>query len=369
MKLSVIVPVYNERHFIRQVLNRIQSSAMEKEIIVVDDGSKDGTTEILREIERSGEVPSARFFFCPQNKGKGAALRTGIAQATGDIVLIQDADLEYDPSDYPKLIEPITSGKADVVYGSRFLSGPHRVLFFWHFVGNKMLTLFSNMLTNLNLTDMETGYKVFRREIFNKMTIEENRFGFEPEITAKVAKLRCRIYEVPIAYYGRDYSEGKKITWKDGIAALYFIVKYNLLRSSAWSPGVKTVAFLVLVGSTLTNLSYVQEQIGLIRNSNIHRVSQYESRLKELLPYMPATGRVGYLSNVHPSDPAVPMEIVDEYFRAQYGLAPVVLVPGADEEIIIAKFTDNTDVAAMTRGLDLIKDFGGGLMLFRKHAD
>ncbi len=233
MKLSIIVPVYNEKVFVRDVLKRIESVPMNKEIIVVDDGSKDGTVDVLRDMERQNETPSARFIFCSKNQGKGAALRTGIYQATGDIVLIQDADLEYDPGDYPQLLEPILSGKADVVYGSRFLSGPHRVLLFWHYIGNKTLTLLSNMFTNLNLTDMETGYKVFRREIFSKITLEEDRFGFEPEITAKVARLGCRVYEVPIGYYGRDYSEGKKITWKDGIAALYFIIKYNLLRSSS----------------------------------------------------------------------------------------------------------------------------------------
>jgi len=164
------------------------------------------------------------------NQGKGAALRTGIAAATGDVVIIQDADLEYDPAEYDVLIQPICAGLADAVFGSRFLSGPHRVLFFWHSLGNKILTLLSNMFTDLNLTDMETGHKAFRRELFSKITIEENRFGFEPEITAKIAKLRCRLYEVPVSYSGRDYSEGKKITWKDGVAALYCIMKYNLLR-------------------------------------------------------------------------------------------------------------------------------------------
>jgi len=228
MKLSIVVPVYNEKGTITQVLERIQNTPYEKEIIVVDDFSTDGTREILRSFDSSSRIPSARFLYQPVNQGKGAALRAGIAAATGDIVIVQDADLEYDPGDYATLIQPITAGLADVVYGSRFLSGPHRVLFFWHSLGNRLLTLLSNMFTDLNLTDMETGYKAFRRELFSKITIEENRFGFEPEITAKIAKLRCRIYEVPISYFGRDYSEGKKITWKDGFAALYFIVKYNL---------------------------------------------------------------------------------------------------------------------------------------------
>ena len=183
-------------------------------------------------MEICGRFPSARFFYHSLNQGKGAALRTGIAAATGDIVIVQDADLEYDPAQYGTLIEPIAGGLADVVYGSRFLSGPHRVLFFWHSLGNRILTLLSNMMTDLNLTDMETGYKAFRREVFSKIGIEENRFGFEPEITAKIAKLRCRVYEVPISYFGRDYSEGKKITWKDGIAALYCIAKYNLRRNA-----------------------------------------------------------------------------------------------------------------------------------------
>jgi glycosyltransferase involved in cell wall biosynthesis len=228
MKLSIIVPVYNEKLTINQVLERIQNTPYEKEVIVVDDYSTDGTREILRSFDSSALIPSVRCLYHPVNQGKGAALRTGIAAATGDIVIVQDADLEYDPSDYATLIQPITAGLADVVYGSRFLSGPHRVLFFWHSLGNRILTLLSNMFTDLNLTDMETGYKAFRRELFSKITIEENRFGFEPEITAKIAKLRCRIYEVPISYFGRDYSEGKKITWKDGVAALYFIAKYNL---------------------------------------------------------------------------------------------------------------------------------------------
>lgn len=231
MKLSVVVPVFNEKQYIAQVLARIQDVQLDKEIIVVDDGSKDGTTELLKEIEKDRRFPSAQFIYMERNQGKGAALRTGIENANGDIVVIQDADLEYDPSQYPILIEPIVSGKADVVYGSRFLSGPHRVLFFWHFVGNKTLTILSNMMTNLNLTDMETGYKVFGRHVFKKIEIEEDRFGFEPEITAKVAKLRFRVYEVPIAYYGRDYSEGKKITWRDGVSALYCIVKYSLFTS------------------------------------------------------------------------------------------------------------------------------------------
>lgn len=228
MKLSIVVPVYNEKDTINQILERIEKTPYEKEIIIVDDCSTDGTREILRFLDSSSRIPSARFLYQPVNQGKGAALRTGITAATGDIVIVQDADLEYDPADYGTLIQPITAGLADVVYGSRFLSGPHRVLFFWHSLGNRVLTLLSNMFTDLNLTDMETGYKAFRRELFSKIAIEENRFGFEPEITAKIAKLRCRIYEVPISYFGRDYSEGKKITWKDGIAALYFILKYNL---------------------------------------------------------------------------------------------------------------------------------------------
>ena len=231
MNLSIIVPVYNEKNTILQILQRIERTPFDKEIIVVDDCSSDGTRELLREMEESRTVPSARLQYHSVNQGKGAALRTGIAAAAGDVVIIQDADLEYDPSDYHVLIQPIAAGLADVVFGSRFLSGAHRVHFFWHYVGNKFLTILSNMFTDLNLTDMETGYKAFRRELFSKLTIEENRFGFEPEITAKVAKLRCRVYEVPISYFGRGYSEGKKITWKDGFAALYCILKYNLRGS------------------------------------------------------------------------------------------------------------------------------------------
>jgi glycosyltransferase involved in cell wall biosynthesis len=228
MKLSIVVPVYNEKQTVTEILQRIEKTPHEKEIIVIDDYSTDGTRDVLRELDASRRIPSVRVLYHEVNQGKGAALRTGIAATTGDIVIVQDADLEYDPSEYGVLIQPIQAGLADVVYGSRFLSGPHRVLFFWHSMGNGLLTLLSNMFTDLNLTDMETGYKAFRREIFSKITIEENRFGFEPEITAKVARLRCKLYEVPISYFGRDYSEGKKITWKDGFAALYCILKYNL---------------------------------------------------------------------------------------------------------------------------------------------
>jgi glycosyltransferase involved in cell wall biosynthesis len=224
MKLSVVIPVYNEKDTILEVLERVRNVEVTKEIIVVDDYSTDGTREILQGIPTSDDL---KIIFQPGNKGKGAALRAGFAAVSGDIVVIQDADLEYDPAEYPNLIQPILANKADVVFGSRFLGGPHRVLFFWHSVGNRILTTLSNMLTDLNLTDMETCYKVFRAEILKQITLCENRFGFEPEFTAKVGKARCRIYEVPISYSGRDYSEGKKIGWKDGIAALYFILRYR----------------------------------------------------------------------------------------------------------------------------------------------
>lgn len=231
MKLSVVVPCYNEAKTIRALLEAVRSSPYpDKEIIVVDDCSTDGTRETLRgEIAASGLAHI--ILYHERNQGKGAALRTGFAAATGDIVVAQDADLEYDPNEYPLLIEPIVQGKADVVFGSRFAGGhAHRVLYFWHRVGNGVLTLASNMFTNLNLTDMETCYKAFRREIIQQIKIEENRFGFEPEITAKVAKLHCRIYEVGISYYGRTYAEGKKIGWKDGVRAMYCIVRYNWFR-------------------------------------------------------------------------------------------------------------------------------------------
>jgi glycosyltransferase involved in cell wall biosynthesis len=224
MLLSVIIPAYNEIEFIDELLRKVKETPYDKEIIVVDDCSTDGTREYLREQEGIVTI------FQERNQGKGAALRRGIAEARGDIVLIQDADLEYDPREYPVLLGPILEGKADVVYGSRFLGGPHRVLYFWHFVGNSMVTLLSNMFTNLNLTDMETCYKVFRKEVIKSITIESDRFGVEPEITAKVAKGRWRIYEVPISYYGRTYEEGKKITWRDGIKAFFTIVKYNVFR-------------------------------------------------------------------------------------------------------------------------------------------
>ena len=227
MKLSIIIPCYNERSTIEAVIDAVRAApGGEKEIIVVDDCSRDGSGELL---EGPLRAKVDRVLRHPVNRGKGAALRTGIAHATGDIVIIQDADLEYDPQQYPLLIEPILQDKADVVYGSRFLGGgPHRVLYFWHRVGNGLLTLLSNMFTNLNLIDMETCYKVFRRDIIQSIHIEEERFGFEPEITAKIAKLRCRIFEVGISYYGRTYEEGKKIGWRDGVRAMWCIARYNL---------------------------------------------------------------------------------------------------------------------------------------------
>jgi glycosyltransferase involved in cell wall biosynthesis len=217
------MPVYNEAGTIREIVARVQTLPHSKEILIVDDGSLDGTRDILRELA-GGEV---RVFFHAHNRGKGAAMRTGFRKAQGDIIVVQDADLEYNPEDIPALLVPFERGEADVVYGSRFLGGPHRVLNFWHYVGNTVLTLFSNVCTNVNLTDMETGYKLFRSEVLAQIEIESERFGFEPEITAKVARLRCRIFEHPISYSGRDYDQGKKITWRDGVAALWHIVRFN----------------------------------------------------------------------------------------------------------------------------------------------
>lgn len=225
MKLSVVIPVFNEVSTIEEILRRVESvdAGLDKEIIVVDDGSTDGTREILKRLAS----PSVKVFSHEKNTGKGGALRTGFAEAGGDIILVQDADLEYDPREYQKLLEPILDGRADVVYGSRFLGGPHRVLFFWHYVGNRFLTTFSNMLSNLNLTDMETCYKVFKRDALQQIKLKSNRFGFEPEITIKLAKLKCRFYEVPISYSGRDYVEGKKIGWKDGLAAIFHLIRFK----------------------------------------------------------------------------------------------------------------------------------------------
>lgn len=227
MKLSIVIPCYNEEKTIEKIIAAVRNAPVaDKEIIVVDDCSKDGTRDKLKSVI---EPLGVRVLYHEVNQGKGAALRTGIQACTGDMVIIQDADLEYDPNEYPHLIQPIIDGKADVVFGSRFLGyGPHRVVYFWHMIGNSFLTLLSNMFTNINLTDMETCYKVFRREIIQSIKIEENRFGFEPEITAKIAKLKCRIFEVGISYYGRTYEEGKKINWKDGVSALRCILKYNL---------------------------------------------------------------------------------------------------------------------------------------------
>jgi glycosyltransferase involved in cell wall biosynthesis len=225
-RVSVVIPVYNEQDRIGLLIEKVRQAhalGLEKEIIVVDDGSTDETRQALSRYEGQEDI---HLFFQECNRGKAAALRRGFAAASGEIVIVQDADLEYDPGDYPVLLRPILEGQADVVYGSRFLGGPHRVLLFWHFVGNRFITTLSNIFTNLNLTDMETGYKVFRTEILRRIRLRSERFGFEPEVTAKVARLGCRIYETPISYYGRTYAEGKKIGWKDALQAIYCILRY-----------------------------------------------------------------------------------------------------------------------------------------------
>ena len=229
MKLSIVMPVYNEERTLEEIVAAVLATPYEKELILVNDASRDSSREIMERL--ADEHPEIRCYHHEHNRGKGAALATGFKHVENDVVIIQDADLEYDPADYALLLRPIEDGKADVVYGSRFLGGKYvRVHMFWHYLGNRFLTLVSNVFTNLNLTDMETCYKVFRREIIQDITIEENRFGFEPEITAKLAKKRCRIYEVGISYAGRTYDEGKKITWRDGMAAFWCIVKYNMFR-------------------------------------------------------------------------------------------------------------------------------------------
>jgi glycosyltransferase involved in cell wall biosynthesis len=222
MKVSIVIPAFNEVQSIAEILRRVAAARPDAEIVVVDDGSTDGTRDVLRTREGIMVVFHAR------NAGKGAAIRTGLGYVTGDVVIVQDADLEYSPEDYPALLAPILAGHADVVYGSRFLGGPHRVLFFWHSVANSVLTLLSNMLSDVNLTDMETGFKVFRTAVLKDINLQSDRFGFEPEITAKISRQGCRIYEVPISYHGRDYAAGKKITWRDGIAAIHHILRFNL---------------------------------------------------------------------------------------------------------------------------------------------
>jgi glycosyltransferase involved in cell wall biosynthesis len=234
MKLSVIIPVFNEKRTVLTTIERVRAVPIEKELLVVDDGSSDGTRELLKTLNQ----PDVRVFFRDRNAGKGAAIRTAQPHVSGDIVIIQDADLEYNPQEYTRLIEPIVEGEADVVFGTRFMGGaPHRVLFFWHMVGNRLLTVMSNMFTNLNLTDMESCYKAFRAPLFKSIPLVSNRFGFEPEITAKVAKHRARVYEVGISYHGRDYSEGKKINWRDGVAAVFHIARFSLFyRPAAAEP-------------------------------------------------------------------------------------------------------------------------------------
>jgi len=235
MNVSVVMPVYNERATLRQVVERVLAVPFEVELLCVDDGSQDGSREMLADLQK--EYRQVQVFLQPKNIGKGAALRRGIQAARGDFVVIQDADLEYDPLDYHALLDPLIQGKADVVYGSRFLgAAPHRVLYFWHSVGNRLLTLLSNCLTNINLTDMETCYKAFRRDVVQSIPIQEDRFGFEPEITVKVAKRRLRIYEVGISYWGRTYEEGKKIGWKDGARAVWCLLKYSFTESSSARP-------------------------------------------------------------------------------------------------------------------------------------
>lgn len=235
VRVSVVIPVYNERETVERLLGRVRKVGLTLEVIVVDDGSTDGTRDLLPRLEGS---LIDRLVMHDVNRGKGAALRTGFEHATGDVVVVQDADLEYDPYELPLLLEPILSGKADAVYGSRFLGGPHRVLLFWHSIGNRVLTLLSNMFTDVNLTDMETCYKMIRRELLETLPLSANRFGIEPELTARLAQAGARIYELPISYHGRSYAEGKKIGWKDGVAALWAIVRYNLLAPSVpqWTP-------------------------------------------------------------------------------------------------------------------------------------
>ena len=233
VKLSVVIPVYNEEQFLPELLRRVRDVPIAKELIVVEDCSTDGTRQVLKGVEdRWGDdhANELRPFYHEKNLGKGAAVRTGLRQVSGDIVIIQDADLEYDPGEYPALIQPILDGQADVVYGSRFLGKPHRAMLYWHYVGNRLLTAINNMVTNLNLSDMETCYKVFKAEYAPKIVLKSDRFGFDPEITARLSRMKCRFYEVAISYHGRDFAEGKKISWKDGFVVLWAIVKYNLLR-------------------------------------------------------------------------------------------------------------------------------------------
>lgn len=339
VKLSVVIPCYNEKKTIKEIINKIRQvsiKGVEIEIVIVDDCSTDGTREILKN-ELANLVD--KVIYHETNLGKGAALRTGFGETTGNIVIVQDADLEYDPAEYQTMISPIMQNQADVVYGSRFMGGlPHRVVFFWHMVGNRLITMMSNMFTNLNLTDIETCYKAFRREVIQSIEIEENRFGFEPEITAKLANwpnCELRIYEVGISYYGRTYQEGKKIGWRDGFSALYCILKYNLWKTKGnrYKSGLLKILTLSVLISLYSGTKACKQEARRLQPRLFHleesldEISGLDKRFKKLQHLLPASEVVDYVSD-QPDD-------VRTYYLIQYAIAPVFLAPGSNSSHVI----------------------------------
>lgn len=372
MLLSVIVPVFNEKTFIAEVLDRIAKSHFTKEIIVVDDGSSDGTRDVLDKLHRASQFPDARYFFHDRNQGKGAALRTGIAHARGDIVLIQDADFEYDPSNYPALVQPILDGEATVVYGSRFLSagGRRAARNLLHYTVNQTLTRLSNLLTNQRLSDMETGFKVFRRELIQSLQIQENRFGFEPEITAKIARMGVKIREVPISYTGRSHSEGKKIGWKDGVSALFCIARYSLFPT-ARAP-IQWALCLALAGIAATNLAHQSSAVNALVPTEWDELVRAESSLEKVRSHLVNLGYTrGHVGLLTPNGEYVFGNGSEkELFQVRYSLAPLLIdMYPSKSQFLVGHFMHAAatgEQIQIPQQFEVILDAGQGVYLLKR---